>query len=180
MYISEMEKKFHKRFLLFLDNCIWIRSPKFQILQREYLSPAVNVLTKSGKITNITNKRGFLSQSPSEIQHNLMKVLSWRFHKCLGPSNMLRLEWWYEAGLFRHLRNHVFQNLWLPKYTKYERQLCFKLFKISCRVHKFNKVLENVFRIFDNFIWNGCGKFSLLRRDYLSTPIKALRKSPKG
>ena len=73
MYISKMEKKFHKRFLLFLDNCILIRSPKFQIVQREYLSPAVNVLTKSGKISNITNKKGFLGQFLSETQHNLMK-----------------------------------------------------------------------------------------------------------
>ena len=54
------------------------------------------------------------------------------------------------------------------------------MFKILCRLQKLNKILENVFRIFDNFIWNGCGKFSLLQRDYLSTPIKVLRESPKG
>ena len=87
MYISKMKKKFNN-FFFSLDNIIWMRSFKFQILQREYLSPAVNVLTKSGKISNITNKRGFPSQSYSEIQHNFMKVLSWRFHKC-RPSTML-------------------------------------------------------------------------------------------
>ena len=102
-------EKFQQNIFTFLDN--WIRCCKFQILQREYLSPAVNVLKKSRKISNITNKRGFLSQSYSEIQHNLMKVLSWRFHKCLGPSNMLTVEWCYETRLFRHLFNHAFHNL---------------------------------------------------------------------
>ena len=67
------------------DNCIWIRSWKFQILQREWLSPAVNVITKSRKSSNITNKRRFLSESPSEIQHNFMKVLSWRFYQIWDP-----------------------------------------------------------------------------------------------
>ena len=85
----------------FLDNCTWLRSCKFQILQTDYLSSKGNVWTKSRKISNITNKRGFLSHSPSEIQLNLMKVLSWRFQKCLGPSNMLTFEWWNESLLFR-------------------------------------------------------------------------------
>ena len=77
----------------FLDICIWIRSCKFQIVQREYLSPAVNVLTQSRESSNITNKRDFLSQSLSEIQDSLLKVLSWRLHKCLWPTNMLTVEW---------------------------------------------------------------------------------------
>ena len=180
MYISKMEKKFHKRFLLFLDNCILIRSPKFQIVQREYLSPAVNVLTKSGKISNITNKRGFLSHSPLEIQHNLMKVLSSKFHKCLRPWNMFIVQWCYETELIRHLCNHAFHNLQLAKYTEYEGQPLLQLFKIWCGLQKLNKTSENVFRILNNFIWNGRGKLSLLRRDFLPTAIKVLRKSPKG
>ena len=94
-YISKMEKKFKKNFFNFFDNSIWIRLFNFQMLQREYLSSEENVLTKSCKSSNITNKRGFLSQCLSEIQRNLIKVLSWRFDKCLGPSNMLTVEWWY-------------------------------------------------------------------------------------
>ena len=95
----------------FLDNCIWIRWYKLQILQREYLSPPVGVLKKSGKSSSITNMRSFLSQSPSERKHNMIKVLSWRFHKCLIHSNMLTGEWCYETSLFTHLFNHGFQNL---------------------------------------------------------------------
>ena len=104
-------EKILQNIFFFLDNSTWIRSCKLQILQREYLSPVVIVLTKSGISSNITNKRGFLSQSPSEIQHNLMKVLSSRFHKCLGPSNMLTVEWCYQTGLFRYSCNLAFHNL---------------------------------------------------------------------
>ena len=104
-------EKILQNIFFFLDNSTWIRSCKLQILQREYLSPAVIVLTKSGISSNITNKRGFLSQSPSEIQHNLMKVLPWRFHKCLGPSYMLTAEWCYQTGLFRYSCNLAFHNL---------------------------------------------------------------------
>ena len=104
-------EKILQNIFFFLDNSTWIRSCKLQILQREYLSPVVIVLTKSGISSNITNKRGFLSQSPSEIQHNLMKVLSSRFHKCLGPSYMLTVEWCYQTGLFRYSCNLAFHNL---------------------------------------------------------------------
>ena len=48
----------------FLDNCISFSSAKFQILKSEYLSSAVNIITKSQKTSNITNKRGFPGQSP--------------------------------------------------------------------------------------------------------------------
>ena len=66
--------KIQQNVFTFLDKCIRIIFCNFQILQREYLSPAVIVLTKSRKSSNINKKRKFLSQSPSEIQDNLIKA----------------------------------------------------------------------------------------------------------
>ena len=104
-------KKNSTKWFNFSDNCIWTRSFKFEILPRKYLSSPVNVSTKSYKFSNITSNRSFVSQSPSDIQNNSMKVLSWKFHKCFGPSNMLAVEWCCETGLFRHLGNHAFYNM---------------------------------------------------------------------
>ena len=72
----------------FLDNWISIRSSKFQILQREYLSLAVNVLRNTRKRLNITNKRDVLS-------HSLSLSLS------LSLSQRYNVIWWkYSHGDF--------------------------------------------------------------------------------
>ena len=40
----------------FLDNCIWIGCMKFSLILREYFSWAVNVLTKSPSVANLTKR----------------------------------------------------------------------------------------------------------------------------
>ena len=82
----------------FLDNCISFSSAKFQILKSEYLSSAVNIITKSQKTSNITNKRGFPGQFPLQWQNNFIKVLSWIFRNFSWPFNMLTVEGCYEVG----------------------------------------------------------------------------------
>ena len=53
-----MEEKIRKSFL-FGDNCVRIGSIKLSLLRREYLSSAVNVLTKRYKALHLT-KTDFL------------------------------------------------------------------------------------------------------------------------
>ena len=48
-----MQKQIRKSFL-FGDNCVRIGCVKFSLLRREYLSSAVNVLTKSYKALHLT------------------------------------------------------------------------------------------------------------------------------
>ena len=52
-----MEQKIEKKFFCFLNNCISIVcDSKFSLLQRQYSSSAVNVLTNSPKSLYITNR----------------------------------------------------------------------------------------------------------------------------
>ena len=57
-----MEKKIQKKFsdpiISFRDNCIWIGYVKLYLLRREYMSLAVNMLTRGLKTSYIT-KRDF-------------------------------------------------------------------------------------------------------------------------
>ena len=43
----------------FLDNSIWVKCGKFSLLCREYLSKAVNLLTNSAKISDLTKRDVF-------------------------------------------------------------------------------------------------------------------------
>ena len=67
MWVLEMEQKMEKIFRL-VDNFIWIACRKFFLLQREYLSPTVHVLTNSPKISNITKR-----EMPNSISLRMMK-----------------------------------------------------------------------------------------------------------
>ena len=55
---QKLRKKLRKLFD-FWDNCIWISCIKLSLLRREYLSLAVNILTKSLKIFHITSRDFF-------------------------------------------------------------------------------------------------------------------------
>ena len=50
-----MTTKIEKKPFFFWDNSIWIGSIKLNLLRREYLSSAVNVLTNSLNILHRTN-----------------------------------------------------------------------------------------------------------------------------
>ena len=43
----------------FSDNCVWIGSGKFSLLLQEYSQLAVNVLTSSPKISDLTKNNFF-------------------------------------------------------------------------------------------------------------------------
>ena len=54
----------------FLDNCIWIGSSKFSLLWREHSSSAVNMLTSSPEISDLTKNDSFylsLAQNDEKV-----------------------------------------------------------------------------------------------------------------
>ena len=61
------------------DNCIWICCRKFSILQTEYLSVTVNVLTKNRKFSIITKRDIFqlkFSQNHEQCNENVILQIS--------------------------------------------------------------------------------------------------------
>ena len=114
------------------------------------------------------------SQFFSDFSLNLIKVLSFIFQNCLKPFTMLLLVGSPETRLFRHLSNYVFGNPYFGQYISYKVNVFFfKIFKISFRFAELRKQIS----IF-NFIWIGCIKLSLLRREYLSSAVNVLTNSP--
>ena len=59
----------------------------------------------------------------SQWSINMVTVLSFIFQQCFGMFTMLLVEGSSEAGLFRHLSNHVFQNPEDQKYMSSEGHL---------------------------------------------------------
>ena len=55
----------------------------------------------------------------------------------------------------------------------------FKVFKIWSSFEECRKKWEEDFCYFDNCIWIGCVKLSLLRREYLSSVVNVWKHSPK-
>ena len=54
-----------------------------------------------------------------------------------------------------------------------------KMFKIWTRFQKWKKNSEKVFCFWDNSIWIGCIKLSVLRREYLPSELNLLKNSLK-
>ena len=101
----ENAKKNSEKVFCFVDNIIWRSWNKLCLLRGEYLSSAVNVLTRSPKILHIST-RDLLSQ----WSRNMVKVLFLRFQQCFGPYTMLLVKRSCETALFRHLPNHVLRS----------------------------------------------------------------------
>ena len=88
----------------FWENGISKRSNKFPLVRREYMSLAVNGLTKSPKIMHII-KRNFFQLNC--IDRNQSKS---SFEQYFCPFTMSLFEVSSERGFFRHLPNHVFRS----------------------------------------------------------------------
>ena len=110
---------------------------------------------------------------------NMIKMVWCKFQQCLGTSAMLLVEGSSETGLFRHLSNLVFgvdnfENTKTKGVIFFSKCLKFKLdFKNAA------KNWEKVFCFWDNCIWIGIVKLSLLRTGYFSSAANVLRSSPK-
>ena len=61
-----------------------------------------------------------------QIDENMIKVLWFRFLKCLGPFNMLTLKGSSETPPFREWSHELFDNLYFRKYISYDDFLFFE------------------------------------------------------
>ena len=81
--------------------------PSIVFTNNEYLSSAVNVLTKSLK--NLMSLRvTFPTQLPLQSSINMIKALSLRLYPCFRPFPISCVERAAQAGPFRHLSKDLF------------------------------------------------------------------------
>ena len=59
------------------------------------------------------------------MMKNIMKVLSWRLYKSLGPFNMFTVKGCSETVFFKEWTNQVIDSLEFPKYSSYADNLFF-------------------------------------------------------
>ena len=110
---------------------------------------------------------------------NMIKVPLCRFQQCFGTLNMLLLRESSQTGLFRHFSNYVFgvfnfqmQNLWVSSFLS-------NYLKFNLNLRNTAKNWEKFF-FWDNCIWIGIVKFSLLRTGYFSSAASVLTSSRKN
>ena len=110
---------------------------------------------------------------------NMIKVLWWRFHQCFSTFTMLLIKESSQTRLFTRLSNHVcgvpnFGNtkaLTVIFFSKYSK------FKVDFK--KAEKSWGKLSCFWDNWIWIGIVKLSVLRRGHYSSAGIALTSTPK-
>ena len=78
-----MQKKIQKKFW-FWDKCIWLLSIELSLLTTEYLSPAVNVLTKSLKTFHVS-KNNFSNSLTFIVMNQYAKVAGIKIESVFRP-----------------------------------------------------------------------------------------------
>ena len=136
-----------------LHKRIWVGCKKFSLLEREYLSLAVNMLTNSSNILYLTKKDVFPSHLISQWWKSRTKEISCWFQHCCGPANTLNTEECSETVPFRHLSNHIFWRQQFRKYLTYETNVFFKMFQYLCGFRNCKKIWQKVLGFLDNYIW---------------------------
>ena len=111
----------------------------------------------------------------------LMKVLWFTSQHCLGTFTMLLVKGFSQTGLFRHFSDYVFGVRNFEIRNSERAIFFFKMFKISSHLDFKNaaKNSEKFFCFWDNCIWIGIVKLSLLRRGYFSPVGNVLNSGPK-
>ena len=109
----------------------------------------------------------------------MIKTMWWRCEPCLGTFTMLLVEASSETGLFRHLSNHVFRVRNFGNTKAVRIIFCSKMFKIESRFQKCSQKLREIFCFWDNSIWIGIVKLSLLGTGKFSSASNVLTSSPK-
>ena len=103
--------------------------------------------------------------------------------QALWTFNSLTIGGCYETVLFRYLSDHTFyisQSLISEIHNLRGSSFFSKCWKFDVDSRNIVKYWEKAFTVLDNCFLIGCFKFSLLRREYLSSVIKELTKYLKG
>ena len=110
----------------------------------------------------------------------MIKVLWRRFQKSLGTFTMLLVQGSSKTAIFWHLYDYVFgvRNFGNTKSTSVIF-FFFKMFEISARFQKCSEKWRKRFCCWDNCIWIGIVKLSLLRTGYFSWTANVLTRSIK-
>ena len=110
---------------------------------------------------------------------NMIKLLWCRFQRCLSKFTMFLVRGFSQAGLFRHLSEYILR----VRNLKITKSMRASLLSKCSKFHlDFKNAAQNnveVSSFWDNCIWIGIVKLSLLRRGYISLGANALRSSPK-
>ena len=110
---------------------------------------------------------------------NIIKVLWWRFQKCLGTLTILLVEASSETGLLRHLSDYAFGD---RNFRNTKAMMVIFFSKGSKFQLDFKKAAKNngkVFCFWDNCLWIAILKLSLLRTGYFSSAANMLTSSHK-
>ena len=110
---------------------------------------------------------------------NMIKVRWCRFQKCFGTFTMLLLKRSSEKRLIRHLSNHVFRVRNFANTKAVRVNFFFKTFKMSSRFQKCRENWAELFSFWDNCIWIGVVKLSLLKPGYFSSATNVLTSTLK-
>ena len=149
------------------------------LLRTGYFSSAANVLTNSPKIWHI-NKRDFL-------EHNFLASDHWIWLRCYDAcfnSAWARLPCCLSEGPLKR----AFLDIYLTTFSESVISEIQKLWgsyffskysKFDLNSRNAGKIWEKVFCFWDNCIWIGIVKLSLLRTGYFSSAANVLTSSPK-
>ena len=141
-------KNSEKSFLLW-DNCTWIGSCKFSLLQRKCMSSAVNLLINSPKISPITNRHIFGLNVHLSDEKIWWKGCRQDSSNVLDPLTCWLSKGVLKGGLFGHLSSHVFRTPEFPKYIGYDGHgFFFKILKNHCRFQKRSEKLRQSYLFF--------------------------------
>ena len=109
---------------------------------------------------------------------NMIKLLWCRFQRCLSKFTMFLVRGFSQAGLFRHLSEYILR----VRNLKITKSMRASLLSKCSKFHlDFKNAAQNsveVSSFWDNCIWIGIVKLSLLRRGYFSLAANALTISP--
>ena len=106
-------------------------------------------------------------------------VLLCRFQQCPAPFTMFLVKGSSETGLFRHLSNRFSLSVFAKNHKLSRSYYFLKCSKLELHVKNAVKISQKRFFFWDNSIWIGCVKFSLLRTEYLSSVVNVLTANPK-
>ena len=110
---------------------------------------------------------------------NMIKGLWFRVQQCLETFTMLLVEGSSQTGLSRHLYDYVYGIRNFGNTKSLRAIFSDKIFKNWARFQIWNQKLRKFFCFWDNCIWLGLIKLSLLRIGYSSSVANVLTRSHK-
>ena len=167
-----------RKIFSFWDNCIWIGIVKLSLLRTGYFSSAANVLTTTPKSGHVKNRDFFqlnwlgsdqwIGKMCCDVDFN---SASTSLPCCLSKGPLKRDVLDIYLTKFSEAIISEIQNLWGSYFAP-------NLLKFNLNFKKAAKNKENLFCLWDNCIWIGIVKLSLVRTGYILSAANMLTSSP--